>query len=106
MTHGTTPTPVTRASAEPDPVAVAREADRVRCAYCDGSGTAPIPRAHASALAVVRKLPGIKSHNVARALGIQHTAACNRLAWLRDAGFIRCTGAGTKHSPLTWEPTP
>jgi hypothetical protein len=66
----------------------------------------PIPPAHANALAVVRKLPGIKSHNVARALGIQHTAACNRLAWLRDAGFIRCSGAGTKHSPLTWEPTP
>jgi hypothetical protein len=75
---------------------------RVLCSRCSGHGRTALPRAYKETLGIVRRLPGVSTRQVAELLGINHTATCNRLAWLRRHKLIRSTGAGKNGDPKRW----
>lgn len=62
---------------------------QIQCGHCDGRGVITLPTHLRQTLAVVRLHGPVRVTFVADMLGINHTAAINRLTKLRGLGLAK-----------------
>jgi predicted ArsR family transcriptional regulator len=74
----------------------------VQCSRCHGTGKVTLPPRASETLDVVPFSGSRSTAVIAEALGIKHTAACRRLGWLEQRGFIKREGAGRRYDACSW----
>lgn len=74
----------------------------VPCSRCRGTGLRPMPRVALEALTAVPIKGERSTADIATAMAISHTAACNRLRWLELRGFVARNGTGHRYDACLW----
>jgi hypothetical protein len=67
---------------------------RIRCSRCHGRGTVELNGAYFDTLKRLVALEPINGADLARNMGVGHTAMCNRLVNLRRLGLVNCKRYG------------
>ncbi len=74
----------------------------ITCSHCQGRGYTKLRRSEREVLEVVAPSGGVTTAELAKALGIGHSAACNRVRKLMLLGFVTSSGDGDRYNPHVW----